>query len=395
MRRGASRFFLRQKGELWMRVKTDWLLFLTILGMVSIGLVFVYSASSVIASERYGEPSYYFFLRQGVAAILSFCILLILAKSDYRNLRSPRWAFTCLGCVVALLIAVYFADPQSHRFIRLGFTQLQPSELAKPALIVFLAWFVTLRSSAINSRHTILPAAITLMVLALLVVAADLGTAVVLMGTAATVFYVAGLNRKYFQAAALVMMALVIGAIAVKPYRLQRVLQFADPGYRITARLDPTGTVQSYAQRATVTDASHQVRQSVIAVGAGGVFGRGLMNGTQKLFYLPEAHTDFIYAVIGEEFGLFGCTLLLCGFVVILWRGFRLYWSALDDFGRYIAVGATTAVVLQALINMSVVLNLAPTKGIPLPLISYGGSSLLSTMILLGLLLSVSERARQ
>ncbi len=378
-----------------MRVRTDWALFLTIVGMVSFGLVFVYSSSSVIAEQRYGEPSYFFLLRQTAAAILAFCALMVLAKHDYRRLKSPQWAFTCLGVVLVLLVAVYFADARTHRWLDLGPLNIQPSEFAKPALIVFLAYFVTQRASDINGRHTVLPAAMAMVMLAGAVIVADLGTAIVLMGTAAAVFFVAGLERRFFHIAALVSVILLTLAVLQKPYRLKRVLDFVDPGHRVLTRIDPGGVVLKYASQATVTgDSGYQARQSRIAVGAGGLFGQGLMKGNQKLFYLPEAHTDFILAVVGEELGLFGATLLLAGFVVILWRGFRLYWIALDDFGRYLAVGVTAAVVLQAFVNMSVVLGLGPTKGIPLPLISYGGSSLLSTMVSLGLLLSVSERAR-
>jgi len=370
-------------------------LFLTIVGLVSLGLVFVYSASSVVAEQRYGDPSYYFLLRQSVAALLAFGALLFLAKTDYRRLRSPQWAFTCLGVVLALLVVVYFVDTRAHRWLPLGPTQLQPSEFAKPALIIFLAYFVTLRQSDINGRHTIRPAVMAMAMLAGAVVVADLGTAVVLMGTAAAVFYVAGLEKRFFKAAFAITAVLLISAILAKPYRSKRIVDFFDPDYIIVNTLDSSGGIQRYLDQAVVTgDSGYQARQSRIAVGAGGIFGQGLMKGNQKLFYLPEAHTDFIYAVIGEELGMFGASLLLCGFVIILWRGFRLYWIALDDFGKYLAVGVTFSIVFQAFINMTVVLDLGPTKGIPLPLISYGGSSLLSTMISLGLLLSVAERAR-
>ncbi len=363
--------------------------------MVSFGLVFVYSSSSVVAEQRYGEVSYFFLLRQAGAAILSFCVLMFLAKQDYRHLQSPQWAFFGLGIVLMLLVIVYFADPGTHRWLRLGPAQLQPSEFAKPALVVFLAYFVTQRASDINGWHTVLPATMAMALLAGAVVVADLGTAVVLMGTAAAVFYVAGLERRYFKLAALASVLLLALAVAHKPYRLKRVIDFVDPGCNVLCKLEPTGRLEAYVNKASVTgDSGYQARQSRIAVGSGGVLGKGLMMGSQKLFYLPEAHTDFIYAVVGEELGLFGAALLLCGFVIILWRGFRLYWIALDDFGRYIAVGVTASIVLQAFINISVALGLGPTKGIPLPLISYGGSSLLATMISLGLLLSVSERAR-
>jgi cell division protein FtsW len=378
-----------------MRVKTDWPLFLTILGMVCFGLVFIYSSSTVIAEQRYGFPSYHFLLRQAVAAVIALGALLFLAKRDYRRLRSPQWAFTLLGMVLALLLIVFFTDPVHKRWLYLGPTQLQPSELAKPVLVVFLAYFVTQRAADINGRHTLVPALMAMMMLGGAVVIADLGTAIVLMGTAGVVFYVAGLERRYFVIAGVASVVLLTAAIVHKPYRLNRVVNYVDPDHRIVNFVDPSGNLDSYMKRAKVGgDPGYQARQSLIAVGSGGVFGQGLMRGTQKLFYLPEAQTDFIFAVVGEELGMFGCSLLLCGFVVILWRGLRLYWIALDDFGRYIALGVTVSIVLQAFINMSVVMDLGPTKGIPLPMISYGGSSLVGTMVSLGLLMSVSERAR-
>ncbi len=378
-----------------MRVKTDWTLFLTILGMVCFGLVFIYSSSTVIADQRYGFESYHFLLRQGVAAVIALGALLALAKYDYRRLRSPQWIFTLLGGVVMLLLVVIFTDPVNKRWLYLGPTQLQPSELAKPVLVVFLAYFVTQRASDINGRHTVIPATMAMAMLGGAVVIADLGTAVVLMCTAGVVFYVAGLERRYFVIAGALSLVLLTAAIVHKPYRLNRVVNFVDPQHKIINLVDPSGHFESYMNRAKVGGgANYQVQQSLIAVGSGGVLGKGLMRGTQKLFYLPEAQTDFIFAVVGEELGMFGCSMLLCGFVIILWRGFRLYWIALDDFGRYIALGVTVTIVLQAFINMSVVMNLGPTKGIPLPMISYGGSSLLGTMISLGLLMSVSERAR-
>jgi len=377
-----------------LRVKTDWTLLLTIVGMVSLGLIFVYSASSVIAGERYGRESYYFLARQGGAALVAFAALIALAKFDYRRLNSIYVAFVFLGFVLLLLIIVYFVDP-SHRWLRLGPINLQPSEFAKPALVLFLAYFITERASDINGVHTVGPATMAMVLLAGAVVVADLGSAVVLMGTAAAVFYVEGLDRRYFRAAAAVSLALLTVAVISKPYRLKRVVDFFDPDRKIVRIIDVGGMITGYIDQAAVTgDPGYQAQQSRIAVGSGGLIGEGLMEGRQKLFYLPEAHTDFIYAVVGEELGLFGASLVLAGFLVILWRGFRLYWVALDRFGRNLAVGVTAAILLQAFINMSVVLDLAPTKGIPLPLVSYGGSSLVSTMILLGLLLSVSERAR-
>jgi cell division protein FtsW len=342
---------------------------------------------------RYNSSGH-FFLRQLAWAVVSFCFMMYLKRQDYRLLKSPTWAFAALGVVLMLLVVVYFVDRSSHRWLRFGAFSIQPSEFAKPALILFLAWFVTVRSRAINSRHTLLPAAVALALLAGTVVVADLGTAVVLVATAAAVFYVAGLERRYVALMVAGTAVCVMAAVIAKPYRLGRIIGYLDPEYKVLDRINPGGHVKRYIHSSLAPrDVGYQARQAQIAVGAGGVAGRGLMQGKQKFFYLPEPHTDFIYAVVGEELGLLGCTALLAGFLVILYRGLRLFWLATDDFGRYLALGVVSAVVFQALINMSVVLDLAPTKGIPLPLISHGGSSLLSTLTSLGLLLSVSEHA--
>ncbi len=375
------------------RLRTDWILFVTIVVMVAVGLVVMYSASSMIAQVKFHSNTY-FLMRQLFWAVAAFAALMYFKRRDYRTLKNPTWAFASLGIVLMLLVAVYFLDTRAHRWIRLAGLSLQPSEFAKPALAVFLAYFVAQRSRSINSKHTLLPAALAVVMLTFAVVVADLGTAVVLVAMAVVVFFVAGLERRYIAilgAAAVLCAAL---AIAVKPYRLGRVLAYVDPDEKILEKLDRDGKFRKYMQRATaVRDPGYQVRQSKLAVGAGGVLGVGLMQGKQKMLYLPEAHSDFIYAVIGEELGLWGALAVLAGFLVILWRGFRLFFCVPDEFGRYLALGVTAAVVIQALINISVVLDLAPTKGIPLPMISSGGSSLLSTLASLGMLLSISEHA--
>lgn len=375
------------------RLKTDWILLSTVVAMVSLGLVVMFSASSLIGQVKF-RSSTYFLMRQLAWAVVALSALMYFKKRDFRTMQTPAWAFASLGVVLALLVAVYFLDPRAHRWIRFAGFSLQPSELAKPALAVFLAYFIALRARAINSRHTLLPAALAVVMLTFMVVVADLGTAVVLLLTAVVVFFVAGLEPRYFAMAAAA--ALLFGGIAVisKPYRLGRVLAYVDPEYRLLGKVDPDGRLKTYLRQASsVRDHGYQARQSKIAVGTGGVLGVGLMQGKQKLLYLPEAHSDFIYAVVGEELGLWGCIALLGGFLVILWRGLRLFWTVPDEFGRYLALGITTVIVVQALINMSVVLDLAPTKGIPLPMISSGGTSLLSTLLSLGMLLSISEHA--
>ena len=375
------------------RLKTDWVLFWTIAVMVCFGLVMVYSASSVMAELKF-KSTYFFIQRQAAWAVASFLVLMLFKRFDYRKLCSPVWAFAPLGVVLAMLVVVYFTDTRRHRWFNLSSISLQPSEIAKPALVIFLAYFISRRLNAINDRHTLGPALLALGVLAATVVVADLGTAVVLVLTAVVCFYVAGLQHKYLVTALAAAMLIAGAAVAAKPYRLARIAGKFDPEYRLIDKLSPSGKLKQYIRNSLAArDPSYQAKQSRIAVGSGGVLGVGLMQGKQKLLYLPEAHTDFIYAVVGEELGLWGCGAVLAGFFLILWRGLRLFWTAPDDFGSYIALGATAAIVLQALINMSVVLDIGPTKGIPLPMISHGGSSLLSTLTCLGMLLSVSEQA--
>jgi len=271
---------------------------------------------------------------------------------------------------------------------------LQPSEFAKPAMMIFLASFIAMRSRAINNKHTLLPAALAVGIVTFMVGVADLGTAAVLFLSAALVFMVAGLDRRFISIAVAVGLVAGVGLIVHKPYRLKRVVQFIDPQYKLLDKFDPKGRVKGYLSESLVAkDTNYQVDQSKIAVGSGGVHGLGLMRGKQKLLYLPEAHTDMIYAVVGEEFGLVGTGMVLLAFIVIFWRGIRASVLVPDEFGRYLALGITLALGIQALMNMSVVLGMGPTKGIPLPMISYGGTSLLSTLASIGVLLNVSEHA--
>ncbi len=378
------------------QLKSDWLLFGTVVAMAGAGLVMVYSASSVTAQLNPRiQSSYYYAAHQLVWAVVSFVALMFFKRRDYRMLQSPAWAFGSLGMVLFLQLLVFFLDTRTHRWFRLqGVGTLQPSEFAKPALIIFFAYFVTQKRDAINTRRTIVAASLALAVLAATVGLGDLGTAVVLIVPAAVVFFVAGLERKFVVAALAVGVLISVGFVVAKPYRMARMVGFFDPEYKYIDIVDPDGKIKKYiSQSVTTRDAGYQVRQSKIAIGSGGLLGLGLMQGKQKILYLPEAHTDFIYAVVGEELGLWGCGAILAGFLLILWRGVQLYWVANDDFGRYLALGVTSSIVIQALINMSVVLGMGPTKGIPLPMISAGGSSLMSTLICLGMLLSVSEHS--
>ncbi len=375
------------------RIKTDHYLFGAIICLVFFGLVMIYSASSVAAQLKYHSP-YYFVVRQFAWMVVAVFVMMLLKKTHYRNLQTPAVAFTAIGFTLVLLVLVYFADGKFHRWLRLGSLSLQPSELAKPALVLFLAFFVTMRARAINDKHTLFPASLTVGLVTGLVVIADLGTAIVLIATASIIFFVAGLNWRYVTAAMLVASLGAVVAVAVKPYRLARIIGYVDPDFKLVEMVDPAGHIKTYLQKSLTTrDTRYQAEQSKIAVGAGGPVGLGLMQGKQKLLYLPEAHTDFIYAVVSEEWGMIGSVGLLAAFLTILWRGLRAAIRIPDDFGRYLALGITTIIVFQAFMNMSVVLDLMPTKGIPLPMISSGGSSLLSTLMLGGMLMNISENA--
>jgi len=374
------------------RLKTDRILFITVVFMVLFGSLMVYSASSVVAESTKGS-SYYFAIRQLVWIIIAIPLMVFFKNLHYRKLQRPEVAFTAMALVMMLLVVVYFTGVQ-HRWIRLPKFELQPSEFAKPALIVFLAYFIALRARALNSRYTLVPAILAVGFLTLAVVVADLGTAIVLALTAAVVFFVAGLEKRYIGIAALVGILVCIGAVWQRPYRLGRVVRFADPQFKLVDKIDKHGWIRTQMKKSPTTeDTNYQADQAKIAVGSGGPVGVGLMQGRQKLFYLPEAHTDTIYAVIGEEWGLFGTVGVVLGFVIILWRGVRATVRIHDEFGRYLALGITTMLIVQAFFNISVVLGLFPTKGFPLPMISYGGSSLLVTLALMGILMNVSENA--
>jgi cell division protein FtsW len=376
------------------RLKTDWILFTTVVLMVLFGAVMVYSASSVVADMRMGS-SWYYGLRQLLWIAVALPLMMFFKRLNYRKLQTPAVAFTLMGVVMILLVVAWFADPRQHRWIRFPMLGgIQPAELAKPAIALFLAYFIAQRSRAINSRYTLLPAFLALGFITMAVVVADLGTPIVLVSTAAIMFLVAGLERRYILVAGIVGVLACCAAIAAKPYRLVRVITFAQQMGVHLEKYDHNGWIHAQmAKSITARDTNYQIEQAKIAVGSGGPVGVGLMQGRQKLFYLPESHTDMIYAVIGEEFGLIGGIAVMAGFLIILWRGIRATVLIPDEFGRYLALGVTSMLVIQAFFNISVVLGMVPPKGIPLPMISFGGSSLLVTLASLGILLNVSEHA--
>jgi cell division protein FtsW len=360
------------------RVGVDKWLFASTLLLVVIGVVMVFSASAVMAGERFGSP-YYFLLRQLGWALAGLAAMTLVMNMDYRRLKRPAIVFTLLAVTTLLLVAVFFLDRShhTHRWVRIGsLLSFQPSELAKPALILFLAFFLESRTKTIDDwRHTLLPAAIPVVLFAgLIVKQPDLGTAVICFVIAAAILYVAGMRLRYFAYALIPVLPVLYFLLFHVGWRRDRMLAFINPW------ADPQGR-------------GFHVIQSLIAVGTGGVTGMGLMEGKQKLFFLPEPHTDFIYAVVSEELGLIGALLLVALFAVFAYRGFRAATRARELFGRYLAIGITSMIVVQAFFNISVVLALLPTKGIPLPFVSYGGSSLFMMLASVGVLLNISQQA--
>jgi cell division protein FtsW len=359
------------------RVSVDRWLFAVTMLLVFVGLVMVFSASAVMARERFGSP-YAFLSKQLIWASAGIVAMLAAMRVDYRRYKNPAIVFSLLGVTTLLLISVFFLDRShnTHRWFKLGGFSFQPSELAKPVLILFLAYFLEARSKTMDDwRNTLLPAvAPVLVLLGLIVLQPDLGTGIACASIAACILYAAGMQLRYFGyafGASLLPLYFLIFHVA---FRRDRILAFMNP----------------YAER---QKAGFHLIQSLIAVGTGGITGTGLMEGKQKLFYLPEPHTDFIFAVTAEELGLLGAMCVVTLFAIFLWRGMRASWRTEDIFGRYLAVGITSMVALQAFINMSVVLGLMPTKGIPLPLVSYGGSSLFVTLACVGVLLNITKQA--
>jgi cell division protein FtsW len=308
--------------------------------------------------------------------LLGLCVVPLVMRVDYRTYRQPVVIWTGLALVAVALVAVLLAPQRNGatRWLAVGSLGIQPSELAKIVVIFFMAALLERRMDRIGEvSYALLPIGIVLgAIVGLILVEPDLGTAVAVVTIGAVMVFAAGVNYRFIAGLCLAAVPALYVVLMSSEYRRRRVTAYLDPW------ADPLGD-------------GFQMIQSMIAVGTGGVFGRGLMAGVQKLFYVPEPHTDFIYSVISEELGLIGATMVVACYCVISWRGLRTALRAPDRFGAFLAIGLTTMVAFQAFFNISVVLGLLPTKGIPLPFVSYGGSSLLINLAGVGILLNVSQ----
>jgi cell division protein FtsW len=359
----------------------DTWLFATAMLILVIGLVMIYSASAIIAVQRFETEPYYFMLRQTFWLIAGATVMTVLMHLEPSLLRHKRLVYGGMALVALGLVIALFQSPinGTHRWVQFPWFQLQPSEFAKPAMVMFLAWFLARREERINDlTATILPLGCILTLYAgLILLGRDFGTAATLLLVAGGMLFVAGVHWRYVAIAAGVIFPVVaFFAIRGASYRRDRLLSFLNP------EADPQGI-------------GFQAMQSLIALGTGGVQGLGIGNGRQKLFFLPEPHTDFIFSIIGEELGFIGAVALVGAFAVLAWRGFRIArgCGSRDRFAYYAAIGCTLMIAFQALINVSVALCLLPTKGLPLPLVSYGGSSLMASLIAVGLLLNFSQQS--
>jgi cell division protein FtsW len=355
------------------------LLFITF-ALVGIGLVMLYSSSSIIAQERFGD-SMYFVKRQAVFALIGIVVLIIsknLPYVVYRRLVYVILGVTLLSLVIVLLPHVGHRVGGARRWLRFGPISIQPAEYAKLALIIYISYSAAKKKERLRELSVgyVPHLVVSAVFIGLVVMQPDLGTAITFAVLTFVLLFVAGVRLRYLLVTAIAVAPLLVLAIAQKGYRWERFLAFLNP-WR-----DPSGT-------------SFQLLHSLLALGSGGLLGVGLGSGQQKLFYLPEPHTDFILAVIGEETGIIGVSIVLLLYALLIYKGVKIALRAPESFGTYLAFGLTLIVGLQAFINCAVVMGLLPTKGLPLPFISYGGSSLLTNLLAMGILMNISCYARE
>ncbi|GEN06614.1 cell division protein FtsW [Myxococcus fulvus] len=360
-------------------VRFDPILLCAVLALVTMGLVMVYSASAVLAQDKLGD-SLYFFKRQVTAAGLGLVAMAVAMKVGWRKLA--RWAYPLLLAAIVLLVLVAIPGIGStaggaRRWIRLPGFSLQPAEVAKFAWVVYLSYSLAKKREKVATFSVgFLPhLALCGILVMLCMLQPDFGSSVLLVFMLFVLLFAAGAKLSYLVGSILLALPLAYVAIASSPYRMKRILAFLDP----------------WAHR---HDVGYQVAESLMSIGSGGVSGLGLGDGRQKLFFLPEAHTDFIFAILGEETGLIGVGVLVVLYAIVLWRGVRASLAAGESFGTYLGLGISSIIAFQATVNMCVAMGLLPTKGLTLPFVSYGGSSLVVLMGAAGVLLSLSASAQ-
>lgn len=357
----------------------DAVLYGTIIALIAFGVVMVYSASAVFAAQRY-DNGYFFLIRQGIFALVALPLIVAVARIDYHRYRPLTYPL--LAGVVGLMAFVALGFGHSAggaaRWIALGPIHIQPAEVAKVSIIFYLAYSLSKKREKIKSFSVgFLPHVLVAgFVMLLCLKQPDFGSAVMIGLLTFVLLFTAGAKLGYILGAGLLTAPIVYALIASSPYRVRRFEAF----------MDPFGTRQG---------AGYQVAESLLSYGSGGFWGVGIGDSLQKLFYLPEAHTDFISAIVGEELGFAGLILLIGAFALIFARGIRAAFGAVDEYGTYLAIGITMFLGMQAFTNLAVAMGMLPTKGLVLPFISYGGSSLLVNSAAVGVLLNISRPREQ
>ncbi len=347
----------------------------TTLVLIALGLVMVMSASGVYAEQTY-HKKLYFFLQQLAGAAVVIVLIMILLGVRRPFYKSPAVVFCLLGLTFGLLLLALFLPPiaKTNRWVVLAGFRFQPSELAKISLVLFLAWYLDRKREKIREfRILLVPMGVILLFTFLIIREPDFGTAVLILTLCMIILFLGGVRPKHFALMSVGLIPPLMIYLFSAQYRVNRLLAFFSPN-------------------ASVENLNFQVAQSKLAVGSGGLFGVSFGESVQKMFFLPCSHTDFIFAIIGEEFGLFGTLLLIALYVILVWRGIKISMNAPDFFSQIAASGLTLFLGFQALLNITVVLGLAPAKGVPLPLVSFGRSSLFCVLLAIGILLHVSQR---
>jgi len=366
------------------KLRTDWLMFAVAAGLAVFGSIMVYSASAMISLRETqgtaGETQFAYFYKQFGFTILGLAAMFVTSKINYHRYENKTIAYGILAVTVILLAAV-FGFPSingARRWIRFPGASFQPSEIAKIALPVFLAYYLTKNENLVGEiKETVLPCAAALIILGALIMGEpDLGTTMVLCAIFVTVYFAAGAKWLHIVSCVGALFVVGVSFLIFSPWRMKRLFAFINPWENSS-------------------DGSYQVVQGLYAIGSGGILGEGFAKGQQKLFYLPYPYSDFIFAVVGEELGLIGTLAVVLAFAFLLWRGARAALGAPDRFGMLLGIGIITGIVVQALFNISVVVSILPAKGIPLPFISYGGSSVVVTLLAVGILLNISQFAGQ
>ncbi len=359
------------------RLSYDRLLYSVSLLLVGVGIIMVYSAGAIKAGEKYDDP-FFFLKKQLLWALIGFVAMVWAMNRDYRTFQqyAPLLFFFSVFLLILVLIpSIGVKINNARRWIRLFGISFQPSELAKLSIVLLMARLLAKRADQEGQfvKRFSLPLILSGVVCGLIILQPHFGMVGILLCAVVALCFVAGVRLSHLGAVVLVVAAVAVVLVVTHPYALMRVMTMLDPAH-------------------ASTKAIHQTNQSIYALGPGGLLGRGLGDSLGKLGYLPESHTEFIFAVVGEETGLVGTLLLVFLFSIVLWRGTRIALRAPDLFGAYTAMGITFIIVAQAAVNLGVVVGLLPITGLPLPLVSFGGTSLVITLFCIGILLSISRR---